>query len=125
VTVWLKRIVAGLPLAALAAALLVGCGGTKQSQPTVYTSPTAPQYVPPAGRQFQGRGSKTLGTIVVHKRSVLHWASDGVLFQLTDAALRIKVQTQKHAGSLTVKPGTYKKVAVVAFGNWLVTISPG
>jgi uncharacterized lipoprotein YmbA len=120
----MRRIVAGMSVAALAAALLAGCG-TKQAQPPTYTSPVAPKYVRPAGQHFQGHGSKTLGTIVVHKGSVLHWASDGVLFQLTDAGRRIKVRTQQHAGHLTLRPGTYKKVSVVAFGNWIVTISPG
>jgi hypothetical protein len=79
----------------------------------------------PAGQHFQGRGSKTLGTIVVHKLSKLQWASDGVVFQLWDAAQRIKVRTQEHAGTLTLRPGTYKKVEVLAFGNWLITITPG
>jgi hypothetical protein len=122
------RVLAGMPIAVLAGALLAGCGGTTKSQPPVYTSPAAPQYAPPAGRRFQGHGSKTLGTIVVRKRSVLRWASDGVVFQLWDdgdVPQRIKVRTQEHAGHLTLKPGTYKKVSVVAFGNWLVTISPG
>jgi len=79
----------------------------------------------PAGQHFQGRASKTLGTIVVHKLSKLQWASDSVVFQLWDAAQRIKVRTQEHAGTLTLRPGTYKKVEVLAFGNWLITITPG
>lgn len=123
----MRRIAAGMPIAALAGALLAGCG-TAHSQPRVYTSPTAPHYTLPAGRHFQGHGSKILGTIVVHKRSVLHWASDGVVFQLWDdgdAVQRIKVRTQEHVGRLTLRPGTYKKVSVIAFGNWLITISPG
>lgn len=123
----MRSLVTGMPIAALAGALLAGCGGAR-SQPPVYTSPKAPHYTLPAGRHFQGRGSKNLGTIVVHKRSVLHWASDGVVFQLWDdgdAVQRIKVRTQEHVGSLTVRPGTYKKVSVLAFGNWLITISPG
>ena len=64
----------------------------------------------------------------MQKRSVLHWASDGVVFQLWDAGdkpQQIRVRTQEHVGRLTLKPGTYKKVSVLAFGNWLVTISPG
>jgi hypothetical protein len=120
----MRHIVAGMPIAALAGALLAGCGAAR-SQPHVYTSPTAPHYTLPAGRHFQGRGSKTLGTIVVHKRSVLHWASAGVVFQLWDAGQRIKVRTQEHAGHLTLVPGTYRKVSVIAFSNWLITISPG
>jgi hypothetical protein len=123
----MRRIAAGMPIAALAGALLAGCGAA-HSQPRVYTSPTAPHYALPAGRHFQGHGSKILGTIVVHKRSVLHWASDGVVFQLWDdgdAVQRIKVRTQEHVGRLTLRPGTYKKVSVIAFGNWLITISPG
>jgi uncharacterized lipoprotein YmbA len=122
--VLMRRTVAAIPAAVLAAALLAACGST-QSQPKVYTSPAAPSYVMPAGRHFQGRGSKILGTIVVHKPSKLHWASDGVVFQLWDAAQRIKVRTQEHAGTLALRPGTYKKVQVLAFGNWLITISPG
>jgi uncharacterized lipoprotein YmbA len=119
-----RRKVTAIPAAVLAAALLAACGST-QSQPKVYTSPAAPGYVMPAGQHFQGRGSKTLGTIVVHKLSKLQWASDGVVFQLWDAAQRIKVRTQEHAGTLTLRPGTYKKVEVLAFGNWLITITPG
>ena len=124
----MRRIVAGMPIAVLAGALLAGCGSTPSSQPAPYTSPTAPHYTLPAGRHFQGRGSKILGTIVVHKRSVLHWASDGVAFQLWDdgdAVQQIKVRTQEHVGKLTLGPGTYEKVSVIAFGNWLITISPG
>ena len=116
-----------MPIAVLAGALLAGCGGG-HSQLPVYTSPSAPQYAPPPGRHFQGRGSKTIGTIVVHKRSVLHWASDGVVFQLWDdgdVPQRIRVRAQEHVGRLTLKPGTYKRVSVIAFGNWLITISPG
>ncbi|MGD0716360.1 MAG: hypothetical protein ABSB24_19640 [Gaiellaceae bacterium] len=125
----MRRIVAGVAVAALAVGigLLVYDLTRSQSHPQarVYTSPAAPQVVQPAGRHFQGRNSKNLGTIVVHKRSVLHWASDSVVFQLWDAGQRIKVHTQEHAGKLVVKPGTYKKVSVIAFGNWLITISPG
>jgi len=121
----MRRVVTGLSVAALVCALAAGCGGAKQSQPPTYTSPTAPQYVPPAGRHFEGRSSKNLGTIVVHKRSVLHWASAGVVFQLWDAGQRIKVRTQEHAGHLTLAPGTYRKVSVIAFSNWFITISPG
>ena len=120
----MSRIATRLPVAALACVLLAGCG-SKQAQAPTYSSPTAPQYVIPAGQQFQGRRSKDLGTIVVHKRSVLHWASAGVVFQLWDAGQRIKVRTQEHVGQLTVAPGTYRKVSVIAFSNWLITISPG
>ena len=124
----MRRFVAGTALALLAGALTAGCGSTTHATQTVYTSPAAPKYVPTAGRQYQGRGSKTLGTIVVHERSILHWASDGVVFQLWDAGdkpQQIQVRTQEHVGRLTLKPGTYRKVSVIAFGNWLVTISPG
>jgi hypothetical protein len=123
----MRRRAAVMPVAVLAGALLAGCGGG-HSKPPVYTSPTAPKYTPPAGRHYQGRGSKKIGTIVVHKRSVLHWASDGVVFQLWDAGdvpQRIRVRTQEHVGRLTLKPGTYTGVSVIAFGNWLITISPG
>jgi hypothetical protein len=124
----MRRLHAGMTLALVAGALLAGCGGTTHATQTVYTSPAAPKYIPTAGRHYQGRGSKKLGTIVVQKRSVLHWASDGVVFQLWDAGdkpQQIQVRTQEHVGRLTLKPGTYKRVSVIAFGNWLVTISPG
>lgn len=122
----MRRIVTGLPVAAIVCALVAGCGGATQSQqPPTYTSPKAPHYVRPSGTHFEGRSSKNLGTIVVHKRSVLHWASAGVVFQLWDAGQRIKVRTQEHAGHFTLVPGTYRKVSVIAFSNWLITISPG
>ncbi len=112
--------------AASAAVLLAGCGGGSTSPKTgTFTSPEAPAYVAPAGRQFQGRDSKTIGTIVVSRRSTLRWASDGPLFQLWDTAQRIRVRTQEHAGTVAVAPGTYREVSVIAFGRWLITISPG
>ncbi len=61
----------------------------------------------------------------MHKSSVLTWASDGPIFQLWDAGQRIRVRTQEHAGTLRLQPGTYRKVSVIAFGNWLLTITPG
>ncbi len=79
----------------------------------------------PPGQHFQGSGSKTIGTIVVHRRSQLQWASDSPLFQLWDQGQQIRVRTQEHGGTLTVQPGTYKKVSVIAFGRWVITISPG
>ena len=114
-----------MALAAGIGFLLYDVTRSKSPQARVYTSPAAPPVVQPVGRHFEGRNSKSLGTIVVHKRSVLHWASDGVVFQLWDAGQRIKVHTQEHAGKLVVEPGTYRKVSVIAFGNWLITISPG
>ena len=105
-------------------ALLAGCGGGSSSKPPVLTSPKAPQYVLPKGKNYIGKGSKTLGTIVVTKASVLHWASDGVAFQLWDKGQKIRVRTQEHAGTVKLAVGTYEKVSVVAFGNWLITIAP-
>lgn len=120
----MSRALAAVSFAVLASALLAGCGGAG-AKPPVYTSPAAPKYVRPPGQHFQGRNSKTIGTVVVKKTSVLHWASDSPVFQLWDAGQRIKVRTQEHAGHFTLSPGTYTKVTVIAFGNWLVTISPG
>jgi hypothetical protein len=120
----MSRALLAVPAAAFACVLLAGCGGSAAT-PTVYTSPPAPKYVRPAGQHFQSSNSKTIGTIVVHKRSVLTWATDGPVFQLWDAGQRIRVRTQDHGGHLKLGPGTYKKVSVIAFGNWLVTITPG
>ena len=115
---------AALPFAAAAALLLSGCGSSS-AKPKVFTSPEAPAYVPQKGRTFKGQNSKTIGTIVVKRRSVLHWASDSPLFQLVDAGQHIRVRTQDHVGSIPVAPGRYRKVSVIAFGRWLITISPG
>jgi len=108
-----------LPLAAL----LAGCAA-KTTKTRVYTSPAAPEYVMPKGRHYLGKDSKTLGTIVVTKPSVLHWSSDSVVFQLWDSRQKIRVHTQDHAGAVALSPGTYRKVSVIAFGHWLITISP-
>lgn len=109
-----------LPLLALAA----GCGAAKSTPPPVYTSPAAPQVQLPKGDRYLGKDSKVVGTIVVPKASVLHWASDSPVFQLWDSGQRIKVRTQEHAGSVRLAPGTYRKVQVIAFGRWVITISP-
>jgi hypothetical protein len=118
----MRWLAAALPLAAAAGLLLSGCGGS--SRPKVYTSPEAPGYVQPKGRTIQGVDSKTIGTIVVRRRSVLHWASDSPVFQLWDAGQHIRVRTQEHAGTVPLAPGRYRKVSVIAFGRWLITISP-
>ena len=115
----MRRALLLLPLAALVAA----CGATRSMQ-KLYTSPPAPQYVMPKGTHYLGRNSKVLGTIVVKQASVLHWATDSVVFQLWDKGRRIKVRTQDHAGTVKLAAGTYSKVQVIAFGNWLITISP-
>ncbi|MGZ4335617.1 MAG: hypothetical protein ACXVRJ_15270 [Gaiellaceae bacterium] len=105
------------------AALLAACGGG-QPKPKVYTSPAAPQYVMPKGKHYLGKNSKTIGTIVVTRPSVLHWSTDSVVFQLWDEGQKIRVHTQEHAGTVSLSPGTYPKVSVIALGNWLITISP-
>lgn len=115
----MRKILVLVPLLALLAA----CGGG-QAKPKVYTSPQAPQYVLPKGKNYIGKGSKTLGTIVVAKASVLHWATDSVAFQLWDKGQKIRVRTQDHAGTVKLAAGTYEKVSVIAFGNWLITITP-
>ncbi len=120
----LRAAAAALAIAAAAAILLSGCGGSGSSHPKVYTSPAAPGYVPQKGRTIQGLNSKTIGTIVVKRRSVLHWASDSPLFQLVDAGQHIRVRTQEHVGTVPLAPGRYRKVSVIAFGRWLITISP-
>ena len=56
---------------------------------------------------------------------MLSWASDSPVFQLWDAGQRIRVRTQEHGGSFRIAPGTYRKVQVIAFGRWVITISPG
>ena len=122
----MSRGVAALPLllvAAISLGVLASCGGGAKAK--VYTSPEAPQVQLPKGRQFLGTGSKDIGTVVVRKASVLHWASDSPVFQLWDAGQRIRVRTQDHAGSLKVAAGTYPKLSVIAFGRWVITISPG
>ncbi len=103
-----------------AASVAAGCGSTHAT-----TKSGNPTYHRPPGQHFQGRSSATIGVVRVRRRSTLTWASDGLLFQLTAARGRIDVRSQSHAGHLTLAPGTYRAVKVVAFGSWIVTISPG
>jgi hypothetical protein len=115
----MRRALLLLPLAAVVA----GCGGAT-AKPKVYTSPAAPRYAMPKGKNYVGEDSKTIGTIVVKQTSVLHWSTDSVVFQLWDVGQKIRVRTQEHAGRVTLSPGVYRKVSVIAFGRWLITISP-
>jgi hypothetical protein len=76
-------------------------------------------------KHWSGKGSKTLGTVVIARTSVVKWTSTGKLFSLTDKAKKIKkVSGKARSGQSFIAKGTYRVVRVIAKGRWTLTVTP-
>jgi hypothetical protein len=78
--------------------------------------------VPPAGRRFEGTGSKRLGDVLLRKVSEVRWTSAGPRFRLTYDGTAVAVDSTERSGSLTAPPQLYRDVVVEAKGRWTLVI---
>jgi hypothetical protein len=85
------------------------------------TTPSQPSGAP---LRFSGNGLKKLGDFSVPRAATLRWTNSGPTFALSDAALKIKISSGAHSGSVAIPAGRYRSVEVDAAGRWTFVIRP-
>lgn len=92
------------------------------------TTQAAAQAAPIAGgRHFQGDGNVGLGTITVHRPSVIQWTAQRggtfVIYSSDNDRHVLDLRSEAAGGRSVIEAGTYHDVQVQAYGRWSFSIS--
>jgi hypothetical protein len=72
--------------------------------------------------RFSGRGAQRIGTIKLRRTARLSWRQGRGTLRITGTRGFRLLETRSRRGSITVRRGTYRRLAVSAPGNWRITI---
>jgi hypothetical protein len=86
------------------------------------TRASSPQATAAKVWSFSGKGSKKLGTFRLRRTATLRWRSSGGRFLIADSRGFRLVYTKARNGKLRISRGTYRRLSLIARGNWKVTI---
>jgi hypothetical protein len=71
---------------------------------------------------FEGRGTKRIGTVKLRRTARLSWRKGGGTLRITGTRGFRLLETRSRRGSITIRRGTYRRLAVSAPSSWRITI---
>ena len=107
----------------ITALVVVSClVGTALIAPASFAAPDSLQATASKTWRFSGSGTKRIGTINLRRTATLSWRKGRGTLRITGTRGFRLLETRSRRGSITVRRGTYRRLAASAPSSWRITI---